>query len=170
MNKLVVGNILYRPVRSAISVLAVAIEVIMILSIVAIMVGMVKGAAKQTSGTGADIIVRPPNGSFISSIGGAPVPAKIATVLAKLPHVAVAAPVAVQLNVSGSVQSLYGIDFASYNALRPFQFLAGTPFRSPDDALVDDLYARANHTGVGSTLKLLNHEFHISGIVERCAT
>ena len=83
-----------------------------------------------------------------------------------MPHVSAAAPVAVQLNVSGSVQSLYGIDFASYNALRPFQFLAGTPFRSPDDALVDDLYARANHTGVGSTLKLLNHEFHISGIVE----
>jgi len=50
MNKLVLGNILYRPVRSAISVLAVAIEVIMILSIVAIMVGQVEGAAlAQTS-------------------------------------------------------------------------------------------------------------------------
>ena len=63
MNKLVVGNILYRPVRSAISVLAVAIEVIMILSIVAIMVGQVQGAANQTSGIGADIMVRPPNAS-----------------------------------------------------------------------------------------------------------
>lgn len=166
MNKLVVGNILHRPVRSAISVLAVAIEVIMILSIVAIMVGMVRGAAQQTSGIGADIIVRPPNANFISAVGGAPVPAKIAGVLDKLPHVAVAAPVAIQLNVSGSVQSLYGIDFASYNALRPFVFLSGKPFQGPDEAIVDDLYARSNHTQVGTVLKLLNHQFHVSGIVE----
>lgn len=166
MNKLVVGNILYRPVRSAISVLAVAIEVIMILSIVAIMVGMVQGAAKQTSGIGADIIVQPPNASFISSVGGAPVPAKVATVLDKLPHVAMASPVAIQLSVSGSVQSIYGIDYASYNALRPFSFLAGGPFTGPYSAIVDDLYARANNTQVGSTLKILNHEFQVTGIVE----
>jgi len=166
MNKLVVGNILYRPVRAAINVFAVAIEVIMILSIVAIMVGMVEGAATETSGIGADIIVRPANASFISSLGGAPVPAKISGVLAKLPHVAVASPVAIQLNVSHSVQSLYGIDFASYNALRPFVFLAGGPFRGPDNVIVDDLYARSNHTRVGSSMKLLNHDFRVSGIVE----
>ena len=166
MNKIVVGNILYRPVRSAISVLAVAIEVIMILSIVAIMVGMVKGAATQTSGIGADIIVQPPNASFISAVGGAPVPAKVAGVLQKLPHVEVASPVAIQLNVSGTVQSLYGIDFASYNALRPFVFISGGPFRAPDDIIVDDLYARANHKEVGSQIKLMNHVFTVVGIVE----
>jgi len=166
MNKLVVGNILYRPVRSAISVLAVAIEVIMILSIVAIMVGIVQGAATQTSGVGADIIVRPPNSSFIQSIGGAPVPAKVAGVLAKLPHVAVAAPVAVQLNVSGAVQSIYGIDFASYNALRPFNFLAGGPFQGPNDVIVDDLYARSHHTQVGNSIQISNQNFRVCGIVE----
>jgi putative ABC transport system permease protein len=167
MNKLVVGNILYRPVRSAISVLAVAIEVIMILSIVAIMVGIVVGASSQTSGIGADIIVRPANASFISSIGGAPVPAKVAGVMAKLPHVSVASPVSVDLNVAGSVQSLYGIDYATYNDLRPFQFLSGGPFAGPDDAIVDDLYARSNHIQVGQSIDLhLNRPFHVSGIVE----
>ena len=76
MNKLVVGNVLHRPLRTIISVLAVAIEVIMILSIVAIMVGMVNNARSETGGIGADIIVRPPNASFISAVGGAPVPAR----------------------------------------------------------------------------------------------
>lgn len=166
MNKLVVGNILYRPVRSAISVLAVAIEVIMILSIVAIMVGMVQGAAKQTSGIGADIIVQPPGASFISAVGGAPVPAKVAGVLQKLPHVVVAAPVAIQLNVNKSVQSVYGIDYETFNALRPFNFISGGPFNGPYSAIVDDLYARANHTEVGSTLMDLNHQFRVTGIVE----
>jgi putative ABC transport system permease protein len=166
MNKLVLGNILYRPVRSAISVLAVAIEVIMILSIVAIMVGQVQGAATQTGGVGADIIVRPPNASFISSVGGAPVPAKIAQVLAKLPHVAVASPVIADFNMSGAVQTIYGIDFGSYNALRPFVFLSGAPPSGPDDVLVDDLYARSHHAQVGDTIQLLDHGFRLSGIVE----
>ena len=40
MNKLIIANLVHRPVRSIISVLAVAIEVIMILSIVAIFMGM----------------------------------------------------------------------------------------------------------------------------------
>jgi len=166
MNKLVIGNILFRPVRSAISVLAVAIEVIMILSIVAIMIGQVQGAASATSGVGADIIVRPPNASFISTVGGAPVPAKVSTVLAKLPHVAVAAPAIANFNLGNAVQTIWGIDFESYNALRPFSFIAGGPFHSPDDVIVDDLYARSNHVQVGQTVQLLNHPFHISGMVE----
>ena len=36
MNKLVVANLLHRPMRSVISVFAVCVEVVMILSIVAI--------------------------------------------------------------------------------------------------------------------------------------
>ncbi len=152
--------------RSAISVLAVAIEVIMILSIVAIMVGQVQGAASQTGGVGADIIVRPPNASFLSAVGGAPVPAKVAQVLAKLPHVAVASPVIANFSMGNALQTIWGIDFDSYNALRPFQFEDGGPFRGPDDVIVDDLYAKSNHTTVGQTLRLLNHPFHVSGIVE----
>jgi putative ABC transport system permease protein len=167
MNKLVVGNILYRPVRSAISVLAVAIEVIMILCIVAIMVGQVQGAANQTNGIGADIMVRPPNASNFSGLSDAAVPAKIASqVLAKLPHVVAASPVIAKLTTNGSVQTIFGIDYASYNALRPFVFLAGGPPQGPDDAIVDDLYARSHRTGVGQTIQVLNHDFRVAGIVE----
>jgi putative ABC transport system permease protein len=167
MNKLVVGNILYRPVRSAISVLAVAIEVVMILCIVAIMVGQVQGAANQTSGIGADIMVRPPNASNFSGLSDAAVPAKIAPqVLARLPHVVAAAPVIAKLTTNGSVQTIFGIDYASYNALRPFVFLAGGPPQGPDDAIVDDLYARSHHTSVGQTIQVLSHDFRVSGIVE----
>jgi putative ABC transport system permease protein len=167
MNKLVLGNILHRPLRTAISIVAVAIEVVMILSIVAIMVGKVAGASAQTSGIGGDIIVRPPNASFISSIGGAPVPAKIAEVLRKLPHVEVAAPAIADLNISGGVETIWGIEFESYNALRPFVFTAGGPFAGSNDVIVDDLYARsAPGRSVGTIIQILNHPFRISGIVE----
>jgi len=171
MNKLVIGNLLHRPLRSVISVAAVAIEVVMILSIVAIMVGQVSNASSQTGGIGADIIVRPPNASFISSVGGAPVPAKIADVLRKLPHVAVAAPAITDFNMSGGLETIWGIDFESFNALRPFVFKAGGPFTGPNDLIVDDLYARTAPKGtparvVGATVTLLNHKFRICGIVE----
>jgi putative ABC transport system permease protein len=165
---MVIGNLLHRPLRSAISVLAVAIEVVMILSIVAIMVGMLATNRMQTSGIGADLIVRPPNQSFFTGVSGAPASAKIADFLRKLLHVAVASPVIQQMTTdSGAVEAIWGIDYASYNALRPFVFLSGTPFQSPDDVIVDDVFA---HSGkgyrVGDHISILNHSFRICGIVE----
>ena len=59
MNKLVVGNLVHRPLRSLISVLAVAIEVIMILSITAILMGKLNGFKTRQNGIGMDMIVRP---------------------------------------------------------------------------------------------------------------
>ncbi len=59
MNKLVIGNLVHRPLRSLISVFAVAIEVIMILSIAAIMLGIINGVAKGQSGIGADMLTHP---------------------------------------------------------------------------------------------------------------
>jgi len=81
MNKLVLGNLFHRPIRVAISVLAVAIEVIMILSITGVFIGQVSGSRASTLGVGADMVIQPPNASFLTAVGGAPVPAKIADVV-----------------------------------------------------------------------------------------
>lgn len=168
MNKLVLGNLLHRPIRVAISVLAVAIEVIMILSITGVFIGQVSGSRASTVGVGADMVIQPPNASFLTAIGGAPVPARIADIVRKLPHVAVVSPVISQLNTSGSVESILGIDYASYNALRPFKFLAGTPFQGPNDVIIDDYAARRDKGyHVGDTIQVFpHHPFRICGIVE----
>ena len=167
MNKLVLGNLLHRPIRVAISILAVAIEVIMILSITGVFIGQVNGSRANTLGVGADMVIQPPNASFLTAIGGAPVPAKVADVVRKLPHVAVVSPVISQLNTAGSVESILGIDFASFNALRPFKFLAGTPFQGPNDVIIDDYAARRDKGyHVGDTMQVFNHPFRICGIVE----
>jgi putative ABC transport system permease protein len=167
MNKLVVGNLLHRPLRTFISVFAIAIEVVMILCIVAIMLGQVNGARNNTAGIGADMIVQPPSSSFLSGISGAPVPAKIADVLKKLPHVTVASPAIATLTTTGSVETIWGIDYDSFNALRPFVFVAGTPFQGPNDVIVDDYVAKSDKGHhVGDTLTILNHDFRICGIVE----
>ena len=167
MNRLVISNLLHRPLRSGISILAVAIEVAMILSIVGIMVGQISGSRAQTSGIGADLIIRPPNASFVTGVSGAPIPAKVADVIRQMPHVAVASPAIQQLSVRASVETIWGIDYPSFNALRPFVFLSGGPFEGPNDVIVDDIFARTGkHYAVGETIQVLDHPFRISGIVE----
>jgi putative ABC transport system permease protein len=167
MNRLVLGNLLHRPLRSSISILAVAIEVAMILSIVGIMVGMIQGSRTQTNGIGADLMVRPPNQTFLVGVSGAPAPAKVADVLRKLPHVAVASPAIQQISTQTAVETIWGIDFQSFNALRPFVFLSGGPFQEPNDVIVDDFFARSGKGyRVGDSIPILNHTFRICGIVE----
>ncbi|MGH9617735.1 MAG: ABC transporter permease [Acidobacteriaceae bacterium] len=167
MNKLIFGNLVYRPLRSLLSLTAVAIEVVMIISVTAIMLGMLNNARQRTSGIGADLIVRPANSSFLVGVSGAPVSAKVADVLDRLPHVAVAAPVAVQFVTGKSLEDIYGIDFKTFNALKPFTFVAGTPFQHPFDAIVDDVFARSDRGHhVGEEISIMNHNFRICGIVE----
>jgi len=167
MNKLVLGNLVHRPLRSIISALAVAIEVVMILSVVAIFYGMLNGSRTQQSGIGMDMLVRPGAGSSIAALGSASAPVAVAEVLRKLPHVQVVAPVSVKLTVGSSLDTVYGIDYATYNALRPFVFVSGGPFRNPYDIIIDDLQAaKVPGTTIGSTIKTLDHDFTVCGIVE----
>jgi putative ABC transport system permease protein len=165
MNKLVVGNLVHRPLRSLISAFAVSIEVIMILSIAAIMLGQLNGQRTSQSGIGMDMIVHPGTATNLIGMSGAAASIQVADVLRGLPHVEVAAPVNIQLTAGKTLENIYGIDYASYNALRPFVFVAGTPFQHPDDIIIDD-YEAARGFKVGDTMEVLHHPFHICGIVE----
>ena len=144
MNKLVFANLFHRPLRSIISVLAVAIEVIMILSIVGIFMGMLNDQKQRTNGIGADLMLRPSNASMMNGVGGAPMPARNVEAIRRLPHVSVASPVIQLLTTNGKIEVLYGIDYASFNALKPFIFIDGGPFQGPYDVIVDDVFANSD--------------------------
>ena len=165
MNKMIVSNLAHRPLRSAISIVAIALEVTLILLIVGFSVGMLNDQRSRQAGIGADVIVLPPGSSNILAFSSAPVPVKIADVLSRLPHVAVATPVLWQVSTVGSLQTIYGIDLKSFEAMRPFTYLKGGAFQGPNDILVDDIYAGSNHSKIGDTVDLLNHKFRVAGIV-----
>jgi putative ABC transport system permease protein len=167
MNKLIFANLLHRPVRSIISVLAVAIEVVMILSIVGIFMGMLNDTKQRTNGIGADLMLRPSNASIFVGVSGAPMPVKIVNVLRKLPHVTVASPVIQKLNTAGKIEVLYGIEYPSFDALKPFVFVSGGPFQGPNDAIIDDIAASADSSlHVGGPITIMDQTYRISGIVE----
>jgi len=166
MNKMIVSNLAHRPVRAAITILAIALEVALILLIVGLSVGMLNDSRSRQAGIGADVIVLPPGSSNIVGVTGAPMPVKIADLIRPLPHVAVVSPVLIQISAGGGrLQNIFGIDLPTFEALRPFTYLKGGPFQRPDDALVDDIYATGNRVGVGDTINILNQRFRVSGIV-----
>ncbi len=160
MNKMIVSNLAHRPLRSAISIVAIALEVALILLIVGFSIGLLNDSRSRQAGIGADVIVLPPGSSNILAFSSAPAPVKIADILARLPHVTVATPVLWQVSTVGSLQTIYG-----FEAMRPFTYLKGGAFEGPNDILVDDIYAGSNHSKIGNTVDLLNHKFRVAGIV-----
>ncbi len=167
MNKMIVANLVHRPIRSLISIVAIGLEVALILLIAGLCYGIMNDSKNRTAGIGADIIVQPPGGSFIAGISAAPVSIKIADVLRTMPHVKVVSPVIQQLSTTGAIEVIDGIDLSSFEALGgPFHYLKGGPFQGPDDILVDDYIARQKHLKVGDTTQLLNNKFRVAGIVE----
>ncbi|HET6176529.1 MAG TPA: FtsX-like permease family protein [Candidatus Sulfotelmatobacter sp.] len=167
MNKMVLANLVHRPIRSLISIVAIALEVTLILLVVGLCYGIMNDNKNRTSGVGFDVIVQPPGSSFFQAIGGAPVSVKIADVLRRMPHVKVVSPVVWQIATGGGLEVIDGIDIASFEALGgPFRYVQGGPFRGSDDLLVDDYIARQKHVTVGDNMEILNHQFRICGIVE----
>src|ERR1019366_1871657 len=167
MNRMIFANLVHRPFRTMISVVAVAVEVTLILLIVVLSLGMLNDSRDRQAGIGADIMVQPPGSSLLMGVSGAPVSIKVADKLRQLQHVVAVTPVVTQLSTAGAVEVIDGIDLASFDAVSGgFRYLSGGPFQGPDEMIVDDLFASSKHLKVGNTLETLNHPFRISGIVE----
>jgi putative ABC transport system permease protein len=167
MNKMVVANLVHRPIRSLISIIAIALEVTLILLIVGLALGLLNDSRQRQAGIGADVVIMPPGSSFIVGLTGAPMSIKVGNVLAKLPHVVTVAPVVTTVSTAGAIEVVAGIDLDSYQKLSgPFRYVSGGPFQGTDDCLVDDLFARAKHVKVNDKIEILNHTFRVAGIVE----
>jgi putative ABC transport system permease protein len=167
MNKMIFANLVHRPFRTIISVVAVAVEVTLILLIVGLSIGMLTDTKNRQIGIGADIMVQPPGSSLLMGVSGAPVSIKVADKLRQLDHVVAVAPVVTQLSTAGNLEVIDGIDLASFESMGvPFHYLSGGPFQGPNDMLIDDYVASSKKLGVGSTVETLNHTFRIAGVVE----
>jgi len=164
--RLVWSNLRVRPVRTALSVVAVAMQVVLILLIVGMINGVVTEWGQRVQGVGADLLVRPPNSSIFFAFSTASMQQSLGEQLVKVPGVEAISPVLVMVETK-ALDIIYGIDYQSFNDLSAgFKFLAGGPFRGPDDAIVDNIKAQSHHLTVGEHITLLNHDFTIRGIVE----
>ena len=81
------GSITARPLRSSLSVIAIAIQVILVLMIVGLTSGVVSEWGKRQEGVGADILVQPPNSSIFFAFASAVMPELLGDQIAKVSSV-----------------------------------------------------------------------------------
>jgi putative ABC transport system permease protein len=165
--EIILANLRKRPVRTSVSILAVSVEVALILVIVGLVTGINVETGERTQGVGADIMFQPPGSSVFLGLNSAVMPVSIGERLAELEGVRSVTPVVTQFNSQGGFDVVYGIEESSFNAVSGgFSFLEGRIFQSPEEIVVDDLYAAAKGIGVGDEISLLNHRFEVSGVVD----
>ncbi len=167
MGELITRNLLHRPLRTLIGVIAVAVEVALVVLIVGLTSGLLTETAKRIEGIGADIMLQPPAASIFLGFSGSPMPIKIGDKLSEMKYVQAVAPALLQFSSTGGVDVVYGIDRDSFREVSGgFVFLEGHDMEGPDDLLVDDWAAKAKRIRVGDTYNLLNHGWHVTAIIE----
>ncbi|HEY7855127.1 MAG TPA: ABC transporter permease, partial [Terriglobales bacterium] len=142
---MIVANLRRRPMRSLVSVIAVAIEVVLILLIVGLVNGMVNDHRSRIEGMGGDIVVRAGSAAVFGELSGNTMPVKIATVLARVPGVFAVAPVAYKL-VNG-LEAVAGVDLENFDRVSGgFHMVAGRVFRpGSHEVIVDNEEAASKH-------------------------
>ena len=116
IGRIVSASIRHRPVRTSLSVLAIAMEVVMILLIVGMAEGLLEDSQRRTRGIGADIVIRPSSSSAAMSLTSADIPAKLIPVLKeKYPEVRLA--IGTTVFSEGDLQTVTGVDWASFTEM-----------------------------------------------------
>lgn len=166
MRELIWANLKARPIRTTLSVGAVALQVFLLLFLMGLTTGIVNEWNERVRGIGADLLVQPPNASVFLAFSSAVLPENRRSTLEHVEGVGVVSPVVAVVNTEG-LSMIYGIDFPTYNRLGGgFRFHAGGPFERVYDVIIDDVKAQSGNHKVGERVRLLNTEFRICGIVE----
>ncbi len=166
MGEMILRNLLHRPIRTFIGVLAVAVEVSLVVLIVGLTSGILHETAKRVEGVGADVLLQPSSAGRLMGMTNSPMPVKIKERLVELQYIQSVAPVLLQFNSSGGVELIYGIDKSFDEVSGGFVYLQGHGMEGPDDMLLDELAMQSKHVKVGQKFQLLNHEWNVVGIVE----
>ena len=161
--RLVFENLKHRPVRTLLSIFAIGVEVTLILTLVGVSHGVLDDLASRSRGTGADIIIRPPESSGFNF--SFTMKEKVVDLIRAKPHVATATGTFVKY--IDSFNSVTGIHLDEFNAMSGgLKLLKGRLFHAPDDIIVDEVFAKQHHVQLGSTVDL-GHVWQVSGIVEQ---
>lgn len=164
VNRLVFENLKHRPVRTLLSALAIGVQVTLMLTLVGVSQGMLHDVALRARGTGADILIRPPGGSILT-FSGSVMPEGVVRKAREVPHVTIATGSLVS-SVGSGFDAIAGVDLAQFDAMSGgFDYLAGGPFKTSDQIIVDSIFADSHKLKVGDTLDF-GYKWHITGIVE----
>lgn len=165
MDSLVVSNIRQRPLRSAISVIGVALGVTLVMLFTGLTRGMSDDLQKRSSNVRAEIIfTRPGSTQIIAS--SANVSTKYVPLLQAIDGVESVSPVIRHVYPSGAFgfDQVEGVEWDSFSKMNNIRLIQGHAPTGPDEVLIDETKAGRNHP-VGSTLKIFGDKlYRVAGI------
>jgi putative ABC transport system permease protein len=165
--EIILAGLKAHPVRTAVGVLAVTLEVVLILMLVGLTNGSLSDTGNRVAGVGGEIIFKNMDSSYFLGMSNTILPLKLARDIAMMEGIKAVAPVVTQIEQSGGLTMVWGIDPPSFDAMSGgFRFLSGRIFSTPDEAVIDDRIARDRKLTVGSQFEVLSRMFTISGVVE----
>lgn len=165
--QIILAGLRARPVRTGVGVLAVTLEVLLILILAGLTNGALSDTGNRVAGVGGEIIFKPADSSMALGLSSAIFPITMGEKIAQVEGIKAVAPVLAQMESTGGMGMVWGIDPPSFEAMSGgFTFLDGTMFSASDEAIVDDRIAGARKLTVGGQMKTLNRTFTITGIVQ----
>lgn len=179
MDNIVLANVLARPVRTAASVVGIALGMVLILVTVGLARGMLASAGEREANLRAELIFLPPGG-FGAGLTTMPLtlPVAYADALTEVEGVVATTPVAryVRSGARGiGFELIEGIALedggedpregvASYAEVTGLAIIEGRLPSSPHELIVDVERARDPETALGARLDLLGREFQVVGV------
>ena len=164
MQNLVFSNLIQRPTRTIISVIAVALGVALLLVSLGLSYGQLADTAERTKGMGGDFILQPSDASLLFALNSGSLPVRLNGIIENVKGVRSATPVLAKF-LGDKFHLVFGIDKESFLRVNTnLRFNDGEIFQKPEQAIIDTVYARQWKLSVGDPLELLGHEFVVSGI------
>src|SRR5688572_17773639 len=165
--QIILAGLKARPVRTAVGVLAVTLEVVLILLLVGLTNGAITDSGTRIASAGGEIIYMDTGSSMVVGLSSATLPVSLAADIAKVEGVKAVAPIFAKTESSGGFTMIWGIDPPSFEAMSGgLTFLDGKMFALPDEVVVDDRFAGDQMLSVGSPVTILRRPFKVSGIVQ----
>ena len=167
MFRLAFSNLTQRKMRSAISVLALAVGICLFIILWGLVNGVFNEFTQRIRGIGADITVTR-SGTNPLLFGTGVLPYKLVDQLRVIPGVRTASPVLIwKASIGSAPYNVFGIEPKDFTDLGgELIFLEGRNIEGPDEMFVDSRIANLQNLKVGDTLSLLGHQFRTVGIVQ----
>jgi putative ABC transport system permease protein len=165
LDSLVISNLRQRPLRSAISVIGVALGVALVMLFTGLAHGMSEDLQQRSSNVRAEIVFTRP-GSVNVTATTANLSTKYVDELMKIEGVAAAVPVIRHFYTSGrwGVDQVEGVDWESFSKMSGIRLVQGRAPQAFDEIVIDQTKAARNHP-VGSTLKVFGDTLYkVTGI------
>ncbi|KPJ62899.1 MAG: hypothetical protein AMS15_02445 [Planctomycetes bacterium DG_23] len=167
MANLARSNIFHRKARSAISILAVGVGVMLFLVLVGMSEGSLREVAERMMNVDADLMVHSAGWSPVID-QSTPLDMRYKERLQGVPGVDVATPVVIwRLVILRQGQNIFGIDPEYFSRVAGYRkIVAGRELKSGFEMVLDKRLSDAGGFEVGQIIERMGHPFRIVGIAE----